>query len=379
MEKLCFEFTVLPASDGKSSICCLTSIATIGGKVYALPEELQSVSHHKELIKTTVFNKVKNSLKKRYQTRRVWISMNGDLKKTYLDEDENLQFEDQYLEEVQVKTAVAQDTQTGVFEKLFEQLVQNTQESTQQNLKQITEKFLIEKFTSKNPNANRWIDTFEKECTRFSITEDDKKIEALRLLMDKCCTDWYNSMIIKYTIDSDWTTWKNIFCETFTNKGWTQISYALSFKYRDGLLLDYAIKKEKMLLEMRNSIDTGTIIDLIAVGLPEHVLNRIDRETLKDTVDLFNEVRKFEYLVNKRSYSFYRKHSGNSKGYNINDRNEEKNSCKICEKLNKGIRYHPESACWYRTKEEEKPKVKNIRHVNNSVIEAQLNEAEQKN
>lgn len=44
------------------------------------------------------------------------------------------------------------------------------------------------------------------------------------------------------------------------------------------------MRKEKLLLEMRGSMDSGTLIDLIGAGLPEFVLNKIDREILKDTV-----------------------------------------------------------------------------------------------
>lgn len=376
MEKLKFVFSILPSSDGKSNVYGVTSISTSEDKIYAIPEERQGISHHKELMKTAAFNKVKNSIKKRYQTRKVWITMTEELRPIYLDEEDNLQFEDQYLEEIeQEQTATAQNRETGVFEKMFEKLLQNTQDSKQQNLKHIAEKFIIEKFTTKNMNANQWIDTFEKECLRFDVIDEGKKIEILRLFLDKSCIDWYNSMMIKLTMDSEWKIWKTKFCESFANKGWNQITYALSFKYKEGMLVDYAIRKEKMLLDMRNSIDSGTLIDLIAAGLPEHVLNRIDRETLKDTVDLFNELRKFEHMVNKKNYSNYRKY-GNLKG---NYKNEDKTPCKICEMLKKGIRYHPESACWFKTREDDKTKEKNIKHINNSVIEAELHETEQKN
>lgn len=64
MEKLRFEFTLLPANDGKSNIYAITSIATKDDKVYAIPEELQAAGHHKEIMKTANYNKIKNSLKK---------------------------------------------------------------------------------------------------------------------------------------------------------------------------------------------------------------------------------------------------------------------------------------------------------------------------
>lgn len=379
MEKLRFEFTVSPGSDGKSNVLTITSVTTSDEKVYAIPETLQAAGHHREIIKTSAYSKIKNSLTKRYQTRRVWISLTEEMKQIYFDEDGNLQFGDQFLEEINLEKATAVSGK-GIdsFEKLFGKLLENTQELKQQNLKYIAEKFVIEKFTSKSPNAKLWIDIFEKECLRFDVTTDEKKIELLRLFMDKSCVDWYSSMLIKLTIDSEWSTWKNKFCESFANKGWNPVTYALLFKYKEGSLLDYAIRKEKLLLDMRRSIDTGTLVDLIAAGFPEFILNKIDREALKDTVDLFNEVSKYEHMVNKKNILPIKKF-GDVSLMKINDRNEEKKPCKICEKLNKFNRFHPEALCWFRTKEVNKVNKNFIKHVNNSVIEAELNETDQKN
>lgn len=124
---------------------------------------------------------------------------------------------------------------------------------------------------------------------------------------------------------------------------------------------------------MRRSIDTGTLVDLTAAGLPGFVLEKLNREAIKDTVDLFNEVRKYEHLVNKNKNVTYRKYENQK----INNRNKERTPCKICEKLNKGTRYHPETACWFKVKDDDRFNRRSIRHVNNSVIEAELNETEQ--
>lgn len=82
-------------------------------------------------------------------------------------------------------------------------------------------------------------------------------------------------------------------------------------------------------------------------------------------MDLFNEVSKYEHMVNKKNFF------GKKKDINLNTkgRNEDHKPCKICEKLKKGIRYHPEATCWFKAKEEDKEKKNFIKHVNNSVIE----------
>ncbi|GBP36065.1 hypothetical protein EVAR_29196_1 [Eumeta japonica] len=95
---------------------------------------------------------------------------------------------------------------------------------------------------------------------------------------------------IEMEVESEWNKWEKNFCDTFANKGWSPIRYALAFKYQTGSLLDYALKKEKLLLEVRKSIDTGTLIDLIALGLPNYLTDKIDRETLQETEDLYNEL-----------------------------------------------------------------------------------------
>lgn len=51
-------------------------------------------------------------------------------------------------------------------------------------------------------------------------------------------------MLIKFTINSEWATWKNIFCETYGNKGWSLVKYAFTFKFQGGSLLEYAMKKK---------------------------------------------------------------------------------------------------------------------------------------
>ncbi|KAK4876585.1 hypothetical protein RN001_009091 [Aquatica leii] len=80
------------------------------------------------------------------------------------------------------------------------------------------------------------------------------------------------------------------------------IRYALAFKYQAGSLLEYALKNEKFLLEVRKSIDTGILINLIAFGLPNYVADKINREILQGTEDLYNELGRLEHFVGKNKY-----------------------------------------------------------------------------
>lgn len=144
------------------------------------------------------------------------------------------------------------------------------------------------------------MEIFEAECARQEIEEDTQKIEALRLFLDESCLDWYSSMLIKHTVNSEWQVWKSNFCRTYADKGWSPVRYAILFKYRQGSLLEYAVKEERLLLEVTRSIDKTTMIDLIATGLPNFIADKIDRDNLRETEDLFNKVRGLEHLVIKK-------------------------------------------------------------------------------
>lgn len=376
MEKLRFDFAVKPTGDGKSNIICITSIATPEGKVFEIPEECQPINLHRTIYDTSNYGKVKKTLSKRHQTRKIWITLTKDISEIYLDKEQNLQFDDFYLNEISEDANKVESTPSSsnvTLEGLLQKLLEEKKTISEiKNLGNIAKDFMIGKFTARNSNAYQWIKDFNKECDRFQITEDRKKIEILRNFMEYSSLDWYNCMLMKFTVVSEWDKWEKNFCDTFANKGWSPIRYALSFKYQAGSLLEYALKKEKLILEVRKSIDTGTLIDLIAFGLPNYVADKIDRENLGSTEDLYNDIGKLEHLVGKNSYE---KKSGFVNSDNKIKKNEEKRPCSICMKEKKGKRYHPEENCWFKDKNQTGV----LKTVNNSELEIELNEENPKN
>lgn len=113
------------------------------------------------------------------------------------------------------------------------------------------------------------------------------------------------------------------------------------------------------MLKVRKTIDTGTSIDLIAIGLPNFVADKIDRETLIETEDLYNEIGRWDHLIKKNRFDIK-----NNKTPDMKEK-VEKTPCKICKDSNKGIRYHPESSCWF--------KGNKIKTVNDAMLETELN------
>ncbi|XP_076301736.1 uncharacterized protein LOC143219741 [Lasioglossum baleicum] len=316
------------------------------------------MEHHDKLKDTEVFKKIKKSFRGRGEKISTWITLSKEIQEIYIDKEENVQFNGKFLKEIQREE---QTELTRILEKLIDKSEKKEEEV---NLKHVVDKFVLEKFQSKKSNAKQWMEIFEKECARIKIRKDETKIELLRLFMDGACQDWYNSITIKGQQGKDWLSWKDIFIETFTNNGWDNRMYAYNYKYKDGWLVDYSIKKEKLLLEINKNIDGDIMIDLIALGLPQSIRKKIDREKLENTKDLINELRKHESEMGKRKYP----ESNDGKlGYHI--KLKEKKPCSICEKLGKNNRYHPEEKCWFEKGQRDRPKTIG----NNSVIEVDLN------
>ncbi|XP_025994927.2 uncharacterized protein LOC120358122 [Solenopsis invicta] len=364
--KLRFAFkAVVSPKDSKSTVAAITSIATEDGEQYAIPDELIYADYHGELTKTENFKKVKESLGRRHDELKIWITLTKELEKTYVDEEGNIQFGGKYLKQI----ARGHTEENSDLAKILGKLVENSEKKEEEkNLKHIIDKFVLGKFNHKTSNVKQWLDTFEKECGRFNIEKDKTKIELLRAFLDGTCQDWYTSTVIRGEHEDDWQGWKQELIETFANKGWSSRTYAHYFKYKEGSLIQYAIKKERLLLEINKDMDADTMIDRIAFGLPDFIREKIDREEIKNTRDLVNELQKLEGITDKKKT--FRKEGKPENRV----KNEERKPCKTCEEMDKGARYHPEEKCWFRREEKEKPKAIG----SNSVIEVDLS-TEKKN
>lgn len=97
-------------------------------------------------------------------------------------------------------------------------------------------------------------------------------------------------------------------------------------------------------------MDIKSLIALIAVELPEFILNKIDRSELKETIDLFNNLRQLEFQVKK----ILKKNS--TLDFQKNIKYEGKKPCKTCEDLGNGVRYHPNEKYWFKRNEENREK-----------------------
>lgn len=207
---------------------------------------------------------------------------------------------------------------------------------------EIDRKFVLEKFSGKiGQNAKFWLEDFEKECIRFNIHNDEEKITCLRLFLEGSSEDWYTSNKYKLGL-KNWNLWSKTFLQTFSNKGWSNIRYAYSFKYMEnfGSMLDYALKKERLLLECERTMTDESRISHIVVGLPVHIQNRLDKENIETTEDLMNEIQKYDSFTNRINHiNSQKKDSTKVEGI------RKKTPCSVCTALGKPNRFHPAEIC----------------------------------
>ena len=256
MDELWFTFKLLESSDGKRNIFCFTQIATKDGKTFRIPHEYLNVNNHVNLMKMPETIKSKNALKKRNQVRNSWVNLTEALRNDYIDASGNIFFNDEILEEI-LTTEQAEDT--PITKDDLADLFLKLGEKKAKNFKRIAEKFTLEKFTRKNNNAIQWLEIFESECERFDIDRDENKIEIFRIFLEGSARDWYGSMLLRNSLQSEWKTWQENFKCTFIDKGWASIMFALTYRYIKGSLLDHALKKEHCWFNSKDNSRTNNI------------------------------------------------------------------------------------------------------------------------
>ncbi|CAK9809260.1 hypothetical protein ANTQUA_LOCUS5961 [Anthophora quadrimaculata] len=162
------------------------------------------------------------------------------------------------------------------------------------------------------------------------LAQVTKRLSEKSIATIKAKFNWHSATSTTLTMESQWDEWKERFLETFADKGWSTGMYAINYKYKEGSLMEYAIRKEKLVLDMDKDISAQTLVMLIAAGLPEFIRNRIDKEKCESSIVLLHEIKKCEGLMSKNSFIKKREERQENK-----KKFEEKKPCKNCQKLNK--------------------------------------------
>lgn len=399
---------------------------------FSFPSQYQKLSCHASLMQLPIMINAKSSLQSRGHYRCVNVALSKELSAKYLDEMNNFVFESFMLPETQFLS----NTESSSADPRLDQLVSclsKVAEPKEESVKEILKHFLIEKFTSKNRNVVAWCALFEKESKRFGL-KGLKQIEVLKSCFDPSMNDWFAVQQRKFPESAGWSDWKEKLISTFGDNSWSSIRYAFLYSYVGGSLINFAVKKEKMLLELDRDLSAQTILDLVIVGLPIKIQNSLNKSAVKDIEALhqklkkyesndkvnetktknfeFNRFRNFRQMPNSNNFSTsnnfnsQNNNSGNSSKVNSSENKvnlnnsriyenknrfkvnltERKNnnntewpsrkSCSICSGKGYPNRAHSESECWFKEGNSAKA---SAAKVNNVEIESSSSEDESKN
>lgn len=337
-----FYFVSEAGADSKSTVVKVKRIQLLGQEEsFLFPVDKQTSAQHEKLFENIIVKNVVKSLKVRNKFRNVVLTLTEELEEIYLDTEGNVVFHDEYLEEVTAEHAPnVNRAPTATVERKTSSLIKD---------------MVCEKFSGESMNASAWINLFVQECDRVGI-DQSKYAEVLRLFLEKPALDWYN-VFVKHNSLLNWEAWNNAFIDTFSAQSWTDISYAYNFKFYNGSLLEYALKKRRVLLEADDSLSINTQINMIVISLPNYIQNKLDRKSIINIENLMSKLKQFGKI-------------NDSKNDNVNKRiQNEKRPCSICDRLGYKNRIHLESVCRNKDRQIKNQKNENIKVTNNSEIQ----------
>lgn len=210
---------------------------------------------HVQLFNNNVVKNVVKRLKTRNKFRNVVITLSKELLAIYLDVEGNVVFHDLYLEELEPVSITSTTSRDPPADK---------------SVRSLAKYMVLEKFNGENFNAESWLKLFIQECTRVGIPSTNYA-ETLRLFLDKSASDWFNIFSKDNSLAVSWELWNNSFVDTFAGQSWSDVAYAINFKYFSGSLLEFGLKKRRLLLESDEKMSLVTQINLLVISLPKSI------------------------------------------------------------------------------------------------------------
>lgn len=157
---------------------------------------------HQELMGIKTIVSSKKSITKIGGYRKVSIPFTSELQRKYVDEDDgNFRIDNIYLEEIDTQDISLPPMEGTTSAEIFlmrriQELEAQVSSITGLNLGDIERKFLLDKFNG-NQEVQVWLTAFDQECSRYQISLDNKRVEALKYCIEGKVLEWYASNLKK--------------------------------------------------------------------------------------------------------------------------------------------------------------------------------------
>lgn len=329
---------------------------------YKFPKEFRDEKSHQEILALSASKAAIKGMSKSGNFRNIKLTWTPEIKSLYMDKDENFIFKGCLLEEVNNESInTPKNSEIEVDENI-------------NALHNIEKKFNLEIFYGRDQDASEWINSFEKECIRNNIINHRLKIQALKYFLNGTPKNWYDLNIKKFEHDA-WPEWVSSFLLVFTKRGWSQIRYAYKYEHINGSFVDYAIKKEKLLIDADFEMPEKTRINHIVIGLPIKIQNQLERLEIKRTDYLISFLQKLDSENSYINKTNIKENSHALEKRKSDYKQIEKKPCFKCEKLGKPNRYHPINLCFNKKRYAEIAETL----LNENIIENKTESGEEKN
>lgn len=209
------------------------------------------------------------------------------------------------------------------------------------NLEKIERKMNVSKFEPPADAAD-FMQDFEAECKKFQVVKDDDKLVLLKNCLSPAVIEWYYAT--KKRCDLKFSIFKEKFLKVYDSKGWQSSRKAIEFKYMGGKYLDYAVKKEKLLVEDEKAISESMLIKLIVSGLPNRVSEKLDKTKCKTVEDVLASLSILDSDFIKPVVKLSNENKNHVTKQQVKPIREKPSvtSCTNCKRTN-----HSTKDCWY--------------------------------
>jgi len=129
--------------------------------------------------------------------------------------------------------------------------------------------------------------------------------------LEESAKEWYFSNLRKLSL-SQWPEWSISFLLVYADKSWSNVRFAYNYKYINGSIMEYALKKERLILDIESSMSNISRINLIFIGLPLNIQDKLDKEEITNTDLLMNRIRMYDTEYNKQKREDKIKFNGNT-------------------------------------------------------------------
>lgn len=331
--------------EGRDDDKCVITELKFDNESFEFPEKLQDSNLHVELLNLTSVKSAIKIIKGTDQSRNLKVNISDVIKKTYFDDADNLIFCDYLLQSIETKKDEL-DSSSKLL-NIIADLQLKIQEQDTFKPKEASDKFVLNKYDGKS-NVRLFLDEFESQCEQYGVIRDITKIEILKMFLKDSSLDWYDSTLARFG-KNNWSSWKTSLVNVFGSHNWAKIRFAYEYKYIHGRFLEYALRKEKLILEVDDDISQKTLVNEIVLGLPINIQNKIKREKILNSEILVKELAKideetkplFKPGVNQKISGMYDKK---------NEKKVLRKPCQHCLKRTKQERFHPEANCWFKDK-----------------------------